>query len=1040
MADEAGLWLTGCEQELLHLPGAIQSWGALLVVEQASLRIVSASANLADFLGITPDQAIRQRLDSLLHHEHLVALLHSAGLPAPSAEDASRLGPMARDVAVHLNRLHLTGRLVTEWLLIEIERSPSSQARSAGFRFLVEKDRWLTALRETRTLVEAYRLAVAHMRAVTGFDRVMLYRFDEIGHGEVVAEERPANREPFLGIKFPASDVPRQARALYLRQRVRVICDIESEPIGLVGEPDITGRIDLSVTALRAVSPIHLQYMRNMAVRATIVVSLIVEGRLWGLLVAHHWQPRLVSPNLRLECDLLGQTTVMALSELLLRENQTALAAKQYRIDELAEQLALQYRAFGDGKPLAAREAAVLSLCDASGAIVRLGGEIVSFGLAPRDQAAAALLDALLAASPERCEPFATAELGAILPPEQAAGVLPFAAGALVLPFQYSDGDTLVWLRPEQAREVCWGGDPSRRVEFDVVSGALLPRHSFAVWREQVRGQSVAWSAADLDAARALRREKERRLAGLAYEMRLERDAAAQATRAKTEFLATMSHEIRSPMSGLLGVLEILRKTDLSDEQAAMATMIHKSATLLLSVLNDILDFSKIEAGALTVLLEPHELRGLLDDLVQPLQMTAAHKGLGLQTYIAPDVPMWIMTDALRLRQILNNLLCNAIKFTANGEISLTVRLFDAAGLPTLRFSVRDSGIGMSEAVVERLFSPFMQAEGSTTRRFGGTGLGLAISRKLAKLMLGELSVTSEYGVGSDFVLTVPLVPTGEADATEPLEGLPPTGSLAPGRSILVVDDDPTIRWLTRRQLEHLGCVVDVAEDGEIGLQKLGDGTFDLLLTDCHMPRMDGVALTRAVRALAGPALRAIPIIGLTADVTEAQRQSCLSSGMSELVIKPLTVDRMEHLLLSHLRGRTAPAPTIAAESVLRKVAFDDQIYLSIFPIGDVSGVTWLRGYQDSAADDCSLLRSLCERPGLAREDIRLVAHRLAGASFSVGAMLLGDAARALEQAALTEEPKTLNALLSALIAAHDVMLAAMAAFLQTSADAVSDS
>jgi CheY-like chemotaxis protein len=272
------------------------------------------------------------------------------------------------------------------------------------------------------------------------------------------------------------------------------------------------------------------------------------------------------------------------------------------------------------------------------------------------------------------------------------------------------------------------------------------------------------------------------------------------------------------------------------------------------------------------------------------------------------------------------------------------------------------------------------------------------------------------------------------------LEGLPPTGSLAPGRSILVVDDDPTIRWLTRRQLEHLGCVVDVAEDGEIGLQKLGDGTFDLLLTDCHMPRMDGVALTRAVRALAGPALRAIPIIGLTADVTEAQRQSCLSSGMSELVIKPLTVDRMEHLLLSHLQGRTAPAPTIAAESVLRKVAFDDQIYLSIFPIGDVSGVTWLRGYQDSAADDCSLLRSLCERPVLAREDIRLVAHRLAGASFSVGAMLLGDAARALEQAALTEEPKTLNALLSALIAAHDVMLAAMAAFLLTSADAGSDS
>jgi light-regulated signal transduction histidine kinase (bacteriophytochrome)/DNA-binding response OmpR family regulator len=1023
MRQETGPWLPECEQEQLHLPGAIQSWGALLAVDPATLVVTAASENLADFLGIPAHTTIGQRLDFILGRQPLQPLLNDLALPVPASED----DVAAEACQARLAGLHITARLAAAKRLIEIERKLAHKAPPWNFAFLVARRDWLTAIRQAATPADAFALAVAHLRALTGFERTILYRFDAIGHGEVVAEDSTTDLSPFLGIRFPASDVPRQARDLYLRRRVRVLCDALSAPVPMIGDTEGGGGIDMSLTPLRAASPVHVQYTRNMGVRATIVVSVVIEGRLWGLLVAHDRQPRIVSKEERMECDLIGQTIGMALQELLQRESRIALAARECWIGDLAEQVARQCSTgVVERDAMAAHEAALLALCDATGAMMQLDGQIACFGCAPPRPEAASLIAALLAAGPRDDEPFATSDLGGNLPQALADAVRPYAAGALVLPFSYERGGALVWLRQEQAQEVRWAGDPSQKLQVNPVTGALLPRNSFAVWHELVRGRSVEWSALDIGVVRALRREKQRRLAGLTAEMRLARDAAARATQVKSEFLAMMSHEIRSPMSGLLGVLELLRQTSLSEEQAAMATMVHKSASMLLSVLNDILDFSKIEAGALTVSVEPHHLRALLKDLTEPLDLTARHKGLTLSADIAPDVPDLIMTDELRLRQILGNLLCNAIKFTAKGDISLTVRLVAIDGLPRLRFTVRDTGIGMDDDVVTRLFNPFMQADGSTTRRFGGTGLGLAISRKLANLMLGQLSATSKPGKGSEFTLTLPLMAVEPAGASGAVAAPVAAASLRPGWSVLVVDDDPTIRWLSRRQLEQLGCVVEVAEHGEIGLHKLQQRRFDLLLTDGHMPRMDGVALTRAVRKLADPQLRDIPIIGLTADVTEAQRELCLSAGMSELVIKPLTVERLESLLLSHLQGARDLPPS---EPTLRSLAFDDQIYLSIFSIGDAQGIAWLRGFQESAAEDCALLRALFAAPVLSRDEIRLVAHRLAGACFSAGAILLGEAARSLERAVLAQEPEALEDLLSAVQAAHGEMLVAMAAF-----------
>jgi signal transduction histidine kinase/DNA-binding response OmpR family regulator len=488
--------------------------------------------------------------------------------------------------------------------------------------------------------------------------------------------------------------------------------------------------------------------------------------------------------------------------------------------------------------------------------------------------------------------------------------------------------------------------------------------------------------------------------------LRAARDKADTALQAKSDFLATMSHEIRSPMSGLVGVLDLLRDTELDADQKRMAKMVHGSALALLAVLNDILDFSKIEAGALSIVPEPVCLRDLVGEIVQPFLFTASQKGIGLDLAFAARVPDYCAVDPLRLRQILNNLLSNAIKFTAGGAIEVSVDVVPGQ----LYLAVRDSGIGMSAEVIGRLFQPFMQADGSITRTYGGTGLGLCISRRLAGLHGGTLDAASRPGEGSVFTLLLPLVaadgPAAAVDAAIPT----PQVGWTQGR-VLVADDDSTNRWLAQRQLELLGLTVETADNGRNALDKLQAAPFDLLLTDCHMPLMDGAALTQAIRASANGRLRAIPVIGLTADVTPAQRERCQAAGMTEVATKPITRVRLAALLARHLPAAGTAAQPAASAGIAPALAFDDGMYRDIFPDGDPAGAAWLAEYLASAAGSEAELRRLFAAPGdLARRAVAEAAHRWAGASLSVGATRLGEAARVLERAAPCDEMLTLRA------------------------------
>ena len=420
------------------------------------------------------------------------------------------------------------------------------------------------------------------------------------------------------------------------------------------------------------------------------------------------------------------------------------------------------------------------------------------------------------------------------------------------------------------------------------------------------------------------------------------------------------------------------------------------------------------------------ELRGLLTQLVQPYALEASRKGVALDLQLDPGLPNDVQTDPLRLGQILNNLLSNAIKFTASGAVTLTVQA-SGADPAWLHFAVRDSGIGMEPGVIARLFAPFMQADGSTTRNYGGTGLGLCICQRLAELLDGTLTVESQAGEGSVFTLNLPLVPASRPDSDLDAASLAVLRPLRPGR-VLVADDDPSNRWLTQRQLQLLGLEVDTAENGRSALEKLRAGQYHLLVTDCHMPEMDGSALARAVRASSDPALSAIPIIGVTADATATQRARCLDAGMSEVAIKPVSRGHM-HRLLSAL-GTAAHAPPPAIEPATGSPVFDPSAYQDLFEPGDPEGAGWLSEYLDGARDMLAKLQADLATGEPDRAAIAATAHRLAGASLSVGAASLGHAAKRIERAAETAARPALVEMQSALILHHGDGRAAIHGFL----------
>ncbi|MBB5753971.1 ATP-binding protein [Prosthecomicrobium pneumaticum] len=717
-----------CAREPIHIPGAIQPYGVLLVIDPGTLRVVQASANAAEKLGapLEAGTSLPAALPALAE-----ALSGDAALEAGADQQRIEAAGRHWQMTLHRSGAHLVA---------EFEAPPAAEDETMD-RLFPRLRRFTETLTDDGDLARLTGHLARHVRALTGHDRALVYRFDAEWNGEVIAEDGNGRLPSYLGLRFPAGDIPAQARRLYRLSRLRMIPDIDYRPVPIM--PAIDPPVDLSLATLRSVSPVHLEYMRNMGTAASMSVSILVAGELWGLVACHSARPHAVSLNIRNACDFAVQAAAARIEA----RERSAGDALRLRLGEVLGRLLGRMAAASDWRRgLVEAGPELLAQVGASGAAIVAEGSYHAVGDAPEEAGVRAIV-AWLEARGEG-DLYATPALATLLP--EAASFAAVASGLLAIRISELHPSWLLWFRPEVVRTVSWGGDPHKTV---AEHGRIHPRASFAAWQEQVRLTALPWRPAEITAAQDLRAaivgivlRKAEELAALTQELQ-------RSNKELEAFSYSVSHDLRAPFRHIVGYSQLLRERapELDEKCRHYLDSIADAALSAGRLVDDLLAFSQL--GRTHVASTDVDMNKLVAEVKHTLAFTLEQRAIDWR--IDPLPPAW--GDPNLLRQVWLNLVENAVKYTRPRNPARIEVTGWVEGDETC-YRVRDNGVGFDMAYVDKLFGVFQRLQ--RAEDFEGTGIGLALARRILDRHHGRITAQGRLDEGAEFMFALPRNPT----------------------------------------------------------------------------------------------------------------------------------------------------------------------------------------------------------------------------------------------------------------------------------------
>ncbi|WIJ23487.1 ATP-binding protein [Devosia sp. RR2S18] len=725
-----------CAREPIQFPGSIQPTGALLSLDHA-FNILQASANTTELLGLSPDTMLGKTIQDALGLE----LGEQIQQELVSSRLANSSTALLRSVVIGESRFDVLAHDNGARIIVEFELSSAEGSLDSVYPDLRS---FIEMIQELPEIERITAVAAEEVRALTGFDRVMVYQFDKDWNGTVVAESRNERLPSYLDLRFPAADIPAQARALYRSNRLRLIPDADYVPVPLVPafDPLTTGPLDLSFSALRSVSPVHLQYMRNMGTPASMSISILVDGELWGLISCHHAEPRRVASHMRTACDFVGQVVAMQIGA---RSRSMAAAERvvKHRIESrLLARMAAEPD-FISGLHVAEEE--LLSLVNADGVALLLDQRIMLMGKTPPLAQVRSLANWIATERADQ-EVLWTESLSSLVPQLQIATET--ASGILAVSMSKLHPSYIIWFRPEVVQTVRWGGDP--RKTADAETGRLNPRKSFETWKETVSGQSLSWSATQIDAANSLRQAIVGIVMRKAEEMAAVTDELRRSNKELEAFSYSVSHDLRAPFRHIVGFAELLKETGGIEADARAQRYIDtiiEAAHSAGQLVDDLLGFSQMGRSQLTPVLI--DMNKLVEETLRTLHMDT--EGRKIEWKVGRLEP--ISADLTFMRSAWQNLLSNAVKYTRGTDPS-TIEIGCDPGENEVTYYVKDDGVGFNMDYVDKLFGVFQRLH--RIEDYEGSGIGLANVKRVVERHQGRVWAEGELGKGATFFFALP--------------------------------------------------------------------------------------------------------------------------------------------------------------------------------------------------------------------------------------------------------------------------------------------